>query len=304
MAGTRIENVKLIKVVDGDTVKVELAGKVESLRLTCLDTEESLGGGSKPVTQAGKRASQWAKEFFGVDAQGLPGRDVKIDIEFDSNDPVPLCLIKHRDNYGRLLCYAHKGPANYAVLAVQEGWSPYFVKYGRSRLYHVELLGAEALAQAERRGIWNPETNGAGPSRDYDTLIPWWHLRDGVVQDYRRYGLEAGVQSVRLDYASIVAAAHAESPVTVLCDLQQGINQWTGNGALIYAGSPQHKFNLWIPERDSDAAQRLLALIQTRYGGASRRNYVYVSGRAKLYQNKPEIVLTGISQLADRPPGE
>ena len=110
--------------------------------------------------------------------------------------------------------------------------------------------------------------------------------------------------SVRLDYDAIVEAARAETMMTVLCDLQQGIKLWTGNGALIYAGSPLQKFNLWIAERDSAAAQRLLALIQTRYGEESKRNYVYVSGKAKLYQGKPEIVLTDIAQLADRPPGD
>ena len=49
MTGTTIQGLKLIKVVDGDTVKVELNGKVESLRLCCLDTEESWHGGTKPV---------------------------------------------------------------------------------------------------------------------------------------------------------------------------------------------------------------------------------------------------------------
>ena len=304
MPGTRIEQVKLTKVVDGDTVKVEVGGKVESLRLTCLDTEDVRAGGNKPMTNAGKLASQWAKDFFGVDAQGLPSRETKIDIEFDTSDPLPLCLRKHRDNYGRLLCYAHKGPVNYAVQAIEEGWSPYFVKYGRSRIYHAALLKAEAVAQAQRRAIWNPATNANGARRDYDTLIPWWYLRDGVVEDYRRFGMEAGVRSVRLDYDDLVEAARTESAMTVLCDLQQGINLWTGNGALIYAGSPQQKFNLWIPERDSAAAQRLLALIQIRYAGESKRNYVYVSGKAKLYQGKPEIVLSDTTQLSDLPPGK
>ena len=122
-----------------------------------------------------------------------------------------------------------------------------------------------------------------------------------MVEDYRRFGIKAGVRSVRLDYDDLVEAARAESMMTVLCDLQQGINQWTGNGALIYAGSPQQKFNLWIPERDSAASQRLLALIQTRYAGESKRNYVYVSGKARLFQDKPEIVLTDTTQLADLP---
>ena len=108
---------------------------------------------------------------------------------------------------------------------------------------------------------------------------------------------------MRLDYDDIVEAGRAESALTVLCDLQQGINHWTGNDAVMYAGSPQHKFNLWIPERDSAHAQRLLTLIKLRYGADGKRNYVYVSGKANLFRDKPQIVLTDISQLSDRPPG-
>lgn len=301
MGGTRIENLKLIKVVDGDTVKVELGGKVESVRLLCLDTEESLAGSNKPVTDAGKLASQWAKDFFGVGAEGFPSAEIRIDIEFDTRDSEAVSLVKHRDNYGRLLCYVYKDQKNFAFSAIGEGWSPYFVKYGRSRLYHAELLAAEAEAQSRRLAIWNPATNANGARRDYDALIPWWHLRDGVVQDYRLFGVAAGVRSVRLHYDEVLDAARNGRAMTVLCDLQSGVNQWPGNGALIYGGSPQHKFNLWIPDRDSASAQRLLSLIQIRYAGENKRNYVYVSGTLKLYQDKPEIVLTDIAQLADIP---
>ncbi|TPW17725.1 MAG: nuclease (SNase domain-containing protein), partial [Halothiobacillaceae bacterium] len=103
MAGTTLANLKLIKVIDGDTIRVEIDGKSESIRIACLDTEESQAGGGKPVTQAGVMATRWAKEYFGADDAGAPRGDVRIDVEFDTNDPVPTCMRKHRDNYGRLL---------------------------------------------------------------------------------------------------------------------------------------------------------------------------------------------------------
>ena len=40
MVGTRVE-ATLLKVVDGDTIKVTLDGRNESVRLTCLDTSSS-----------------------------------------------------------------------------------------------------------------------------------------------------------------------------------------------------------------------------------------------------------------------
>ena len=49
MKGTVIRNLKLTKVVYGDTIKVLLDNQEESIRFICLDTEESQRGGSKPV---------------------------------------------------------------------------------------------------------------------------------------------------------------------------------------------------------------------------------------------------------------
>ncbi|MCP4258130.1 MAG: thermonuclease family protein [Planctomycetes bacterium] len=295
---TRIENLQVAKVVDGDTIKVILEGKEESLRLTCVDTEESQPGGAKPVTKAGKEASKMAKEYFTLPGGGL----AQVDIEFDTDDPVDVCLAKHRGNYGRLLCYVHKGDENYNLKLIKEGWSPYFVKYGRSRVYHEEGMIAEAEAQANNLVIWDPNTNGGGPSRDYVTLIPWWSLRASVIEDYRKIGIPAGVLSVRLDYKKIIDASETEEFVTILCDLQGGINKWIDDGALIYAGSKYHKFNLWIPDAQSEEIVPLIRLIEKRYINQGR-GYVYVSGKVTKYGNKPQIVLTDIKQFSDLPSG-
>lgn len=114
------------------------------------------------------------------------------------------------------------------------------------------------------------------------------NFRDGVVQDYRLFGIQAGALSVRTDYDAIVEAAKAGNRLTVLCDLQSGINAWTGGGALIYTGSIFQKFNLWIPIQDSSAAQTVLGLIENRYGGQGRRNYLYVSGEASIYPSNAQ----------------
>jgi len=306
MKGTVINNLKLIKVIDGDTIQVLLENEQESIRFVCLDTEESQHGSDKPVTNAGILASKWAKNYFGANEQGIPSGDVRVNLEFDTNDPVQVCLVKHRDNYGRLLCYVYKAGAreNSNVRIVQEGWSPYFVKYGRSRLYHRQFVEAEVEAQVKGRAIWNPATNAGGNRRDYTTLIPWWHLRDSVAEDYRYFGIKAGVLSVRLDYDRLVEAAKNGNQVTVFCDLQSGINQWTGNGALIYAGSKFQKFNLWIPDKNSAVSQTILRLIEIRYA-KSGRGYVYVSGTPSLYppnaDGKPQITIADAKQLADFP---
>jgi micrococcal nuclease len=304
MAGTTIPDLQVTKVVDGDTINVDLNGEVEKLRLTCIDTEESLPSGAtpdKPVTQAGKLASDFTKAYFATDG-GL----AVVTLEFDTDDLVEVCLHKHRDNFGRLLCYVHKDGENFNLKLVAEGWSPYFEKYGRSRQYHRELRQAEAQAQAFNLAIWDPATNGGGATRPYDILRPWWGFRGAVVEDYRRAvddGTAASVLSVRLDYQTLLDAAAAETDVTVLCDLQEGIQQWVGGGAVVWAGSPEHKFNLWIPDVETEEAQQIVRLIQLQYEGTGRRSYVYVTGTAHMFRTTPEIVLTSIDQLSDFPRG-
>jgi len=110
---------------------------------------------------------------------------------------------------------------------------------------------------------------------------------------------------VRLDYEEIVRATEAEEEITVLCDLQGGISKWPGGGALIFAGSRTHRFNLWILDRETTPAQEILRLIEARYGGRGR-GYVYVTGRGEMYPvvgdgQVPQIVLADCLQLSDAP---
>jgi len=161
-------------------------------------------------------------------------------------------------------------------------------------------LSAEFEAQYNNLGIWNPDTNDGGNKRDYGQLIPWWHLRASVVEGYRKFGIQAGVKSVRLDYDEIVEAAKTNSVLTVFCDLQNGINRWVDDNALIYAGSVYHKFNLWIPNIYRKEAQEILNIIQKRYAKYGK-GYLYVKGKASMYKDKPQIVLTDIELISDNP---
>jgi micrococcal nuclease len=294
---TRIQNLQITQVVDGDTIKVALNGKTESLRLICVDTEESQPGSSKPVTAAGKEASEMAKKYF-VTANG---ELVKVDVEFDTDDPVEIAVEKHRDNYGRLLCYVYKDEENYNLKLIKEGWSPYFVKYGRSRLYHRQMTEAEAVAKAYNLAIWNPITNAKIPSRNYANLLPWWSMRSSIVEEFRLSEATGGAFSVRLDYPKILVASETAKSITIFCDLQAGINKWIGGNALIHAGSVYHKLDLWIPDAETDTMAPLKRLIEKRYAGLGR-GYVYVSGKVEQFKGKPQIVLRDLKQFSDFPP--
>ena len=295
--GTRIENLQVTKVVDGDTIKVSLNHKREFLRLDYVDTEESYAEGSKPVTEAGKAATEMAKQYFGLPNDKL----TTVDIEFDGEEPVEICLEKYRDHQGRLICYVHKDGENYNLKLIEEGWSPYFYKYGYSRIYHREMLAAEAQAQANNLVIWNPATNIKSASRNYQLLIPWWSLRAGIVDRYRTYGIPAGVLAVRLDYPQILEAAEKGEFVTLFYDLQGGITKWLDRGASILDGAKDRLIKLWIPDAKSSKMRPLLRLLKNRYFGLGR-GYVYISGKVEMYRDKPEIILKDLGQLSDFPP--
>jgi len=137
--------------------------------------------------------------------------------------------------------------------------------------------------------------------REYDTLLPWWWFRAAIVEDYRRVAGSAEVLSVRLDYQRLRDEMNSGATVSVLCDLQAGVNRWTEGGAVVFAGSVHHKFNLWIPDARDEEKAPLIRLIERRYAGQGR-GYVYVSGKVSEFMGNPQIVLTDTEQLADSPP--
>lgn len=292
--GTIIKNLQVTKVVDGDTIKVLLNDKREFIRMDYVDAEESYSEHSKPVTELGKLALEMASKYF-----TLPdGELAQVDLEFDTNHPVEVCLEKYRDHQGRLIAYVHKNQENFNIKLIQEGWSPYFIKYGNSRLYHQKMMTAEIEAQAHNLGVWNPKKNQGKRKRNYHLLVPWWALRASIVEDYRTYGIPAGVLDVRLDFPKILAAAEAEALITVFYDLQSGVSKFLDNGALLYDGTRDHRLKLWIPEPNSEKIKPLIQLLKNRYFGLGR-GYVYISGQVHMYRDKPEIILNNIHQLSD-----
>lgn len=184
-------------VVDGDTLKV--VGIQRSLRLLAIDTEEQPRPGmdkalralmeadfaayaarmsaGKPLpakypTPLGAAATRWAK--------GAIGAGDRLRLERDAPD-------QGADAYGRTLCHAWVVPAaggpawHYGVEVVRRGFSPYFVKYGRSRRYHRELVAAQDEARRAGRGIWDPE---APHYPDYPRRLAWWNRRADALEAY------------------------------------------------------------------------------------------------------------------------
>jgi micrococcal nuclease len=302
--GTTIE-ATVNRVVDGDTLRVQLNGKEEVLRIQALDTEESNAGGTKPVTPHGRAAKKAATEFF--------PKNSKVTLEFAGTEPLEICLEKYRDNFGRLLVFIHKDDKDFQEYMIETGYSPYFVKYGYVSIpeYHDRYTKAECKAQAESAGLWDQIRVNNSEINNYALLTTWWHLRAKVIDEYRLFKEKMPeILNTRLDYATLIEKAEAEQTAIVFTELRT-YQRTRGNHLIIDIGSRQQPFQVFVPEVDSDAGQDILRLLLNRYIPGDtvhpRRGYAYVEGPLNLYQNRenfPPIVqlkVTKIDQIRDRP---
>lgn len=127
---------KVIKVVDGDTIEVDLgSGNIKTVRYIGIDTPETVDP-RKSVQCFGKEASAKNKELVGGGTVGL---------EKD---------ISETDKYGRLLRYVYMGDLFINQLLVAEGYA-YSSSYPPDIKYQDKFKVAEQQAKANNKGLWS-----------------------------------------------------------------------------------------------------------------------------------------------------
>ena len=128
---------KVKQVIDGDTFKVNIAGKVESLRMIGIDTPETVDP-RKPVQCFGVEASNKAKLL-------LTGKKVSLEVDPSQGE---------RDKYDRLLRYAYLEDGTFFnKVMISDGYAHEYT-YGTPYKYQVEFKQAEADARNGKRGLW------------------------------------------------------------------------------------------------------------------------------------------------------
>jgi micrococcal nuclease len=134
VAGEKRLSGPVVKVVDGDTIHVELANSVtpiEKVRLLRINTPERKRPGFE-------RASAALTAL-------VAGRTVELAFE---NPEKP-----ERDEYGRLLAYVFVGEKCVNVEMVRGGWTRFFTKYGEGR-HAAAFRAAEEEASKWGAGLW------------------------------------------------------------------------------------------------------------------------------------------------------
>ncbi len=139
----------VVRVVDGDTLKIRYWGKEESIRLIGIDTPESRvnkkakrdakrsGQDIKTITAMGKRATEYV--------EGLVKTGDLITIEFDA---------QQRDRYNRLLGYVYLSNGKMLNEEIVKAGYANVMTIPPNVKYQDRFLKAYKQARKKERGLW------------------------------------------------------------------------------------------------------------------------------------------------------
>ena len=129
------ENAVVVRVIDGDTLRVSISGELRTVRLIGVDTPETKLP-TKKVQRGGPEASAFTQA-------ALDRQTVRPEAE-PAGDLV--------DRSDRLLRYVYLNGKNFNATLIREGYATAIRAFPYSRKR--EFLRLEVLARKERRGIW------------------------------------------------------------------------------------------------------------------------------------------------------
>lgn len=135
------QEAKVIKVIDGDTITVDIKGTKEKVRILGINTPESVDP-RRPVQCFGKEASNFAKQI-------LTGQTV-----FLESDPSQ----SERDRYGRLLrfVWVNNGTVDYGTIVIGEGFAQEYT-YEVPHKYQTTYKELQQIAQEKKKGLWSED---------------------------------------------------------------------------------------------------------------------------------------------------
>jgi len=135
--GQKADTAPVVRVVDGDTIRVGLPSGEEPVRYIGIDTPESVKPGA-PVECFAKRASAYNERLVAGE---------KVRLVYD---------IERRDRYGRLLAYVYRARDGLFVNAelVRRGYAT-AVTFPPNVAHERELRRLARRARMSGRGLWS-----------------------------------------------------------------------------------------------------------------------------------------------------
>ena len=132
--GPASATVPVVRVIDGDTIEIEIEGRGEDLRMIGVDTPETVKPGT-PVECFGPQASAFAHRL-------LEGRTVRVTFG-----------VERRDRYERLLGYVRLGPRMVNEILLRRGLARTLAIPPNDR-FAARFERLEMSAARAGRGLW------------------------------------------------------------------------------------------------------------------------------------------------------
>lgn len=139
-SGVTTENevlITILKVVDGDTVEIDIKGNAERVRLIGVNTPETKHP-TKPIECFGPEASAYLTQL-------LPkGTHVRIERDIEA-----------RDRYGRMLLYLYRESDNLFInldLVLRGYGTPMSIE--PNTFHYIDFVRAASLAETTNVGLW------------------------------------------------------------------------------------------------------------------------------------------------------
>lgn len=132
-------SVTLIEPIDGDTIKVRLHGKIETVRYLLVDTPES--------KDPNMCVQHYAEESFLRNSELV--KSGKLTLEFEQGNI--------RDLYGRLLAYVFVDEESIQRILLKEGYARVAYIMNPPYKYLEQFREDEGLAKREKTNIWSRE---------------------------------------------------------------------------------------------------------------------------------------------------
>ena len=133
------------RVIDGDTIEVEIEGESYKVRYIGIDTPE-LHHPTKPV-------GYYAQEAYEKNRELVEGKTVMLEKD-----------VSETDRYGRLLRYMYVGDVFVNVYLVQQGYAQVST-YPPDVKYQEHFLRLQREAREAGRGLWGPVLTPASPGQ-------------------------------------------------------------------------------------------------------------------------------------------
>jgi len=160
----------VVRVVDGDTVVLNVSGENKTIRLIGIDTPETVHP-SKPVECFGKEASDRAKSLL---------LNNTVILEKDSSQG-------EVDKYGRLLGYIILPDGrNFNEMMIKDGYA-YEYTYSSAYKYQKEFREAQIYAENNTLGLWDPNACPDEIEKEEETVVEEVQVSDDYICSYNAY---------------------------------------------------------------------------------------------------------------------